>query len=398
MKILFLSYYFNPDLSAGSFRNTSLFNELQSRLGENDFVHVISTVPNRYKSFSIESKDTEQGSNYRINRISVPQHKSGFVDQIFSFKHYYDNVQRLVKDQDYDIVYASSSRLFTAFLGQRLATKKKAKLYLDIRDIFVDTIKDVLKNRALFEYTLIPVLKFIEKQTFSKADHINLVSGGFQEYFSKYSKPSYTYFTNGIDDIFEKEIQTNTEAVSFLKENKGSFTITYAGNIGEGQGLEKIIPQLAQELGPKYQIKIIGDGGAKKLLKDAVKSSDVSNVEFIDPVNRDELIFFYKNADFLLLHLNDYDAFKKVIPSKVFEYAVFNKPILAGVSGFSAKFIKEEISNSCVFVPGDYTTASDYIKNYSWDSAQMDRTIFIQKYLRKSIMKRMVESILDLIR
>ena len=51
MKILFLTYYFEPDLCAGSFRNTSLFKELLNQLTDNDFVHVITTQPHRYKSF-----------------------------------------------------------------------------------------------------------------------------------------------------------------------------------------------------------------------------------------------------------------------------------------------------------------------------------------------------------
>lgn len=51
----------------------------------------------------------------------------------------------------------------------------------------------------------IPVVLFarmIERYTFSKASHINLVSEGFKDYFSKYKQPSYSYYTNGIDDVF----------------------------------------------------------------------------------------------------------------------------------------------------------------------------------------------------
>ena len=53
------------------------------------------------------------------------------------------------------------------------------------------------------------------------------------------------------------------------------------------------------------------------------------------------------------MHLNDYPAFKKVIPSKIFELSCFNKPILAGVSGYAAEFIKSEIPDTYVFKPCD---------------------------------------------
>ena len=34
-------------------------------------------------------------------------------------------------------------------------------------------------------------------------------------------------------------------------------TITYAGNIGEGQGLHKIVPQAAAKLGDNYKFRLL---------------------------------------------------------------------------------------------------------------------------------------------
>ena len=71
----------------------------------------------------------------------------------------------------------------------------------------------------------------------------------------------------------------------------------------------------------------------------------------LQPVKRDELIEIYQSADVLFLHLNDFDAFKKVLPSKIFEYAATGKPIWAGVAGYAAEFITSKIENSAVFFP-----------------------------------------------
>ncbi len=121
MNILFISFYFEPDLCAGSFRNTPLFNELRSHLKEDDFIHVITTQPNRYKSFKTTGESVETGSNYEINRIKIPEHKGGMLDQAKSFTTFYKEAKKLVKGKEYDLVYASSSRLFTAFLGRSIA-------------------------------------------------------------------------------------------------------------------------------------------------------------------------------------------------------------------------------------------------------------------------------------
>ena len=125
--------------------------------------------------------------------------------------------------------------------------------------------------------------------------------------------------------------------------------LVYAGNIGEGQGLHTILPEFANLARGNYQFCVIGDGGRKQQLIDSISYTD--NIELLPPVNRQELIEEYLKADILFLHLNDYPAFKKVLPSKIFEYAATGKPILAGVSGYAADFIESELLNAEVLPP-----------------------------------------------
>ena len=386
MKILFLTFYFEPDLCAGSFRNTPLFRELLQQMDEKDWIHVITTQPNRYHSFHVEGQAREISDNYRIDRIRVPEHKSGFIDQVRSFRVFYNEALRLAGKERYDLVYASSSRLFTAFLGRRIAGKQRIPLYLDIRDIFVDTIKDVFKKRNMIRIPAGICFGWIERYTFAGAKHINLVSEGFKTYFEKYRKSVYSYFTNGIDDIF-LDVPKSTRQVSGVK------IITYAGNIGSGQGLEKVIPMAAQKLGDRYFFRIIGDGGMKALLKDKLEELGVHNVELLNPVSREKLIGYYNDSDFLLLHLNDLEAFKKVLPSKLFEYAAFDKPIVAGVGGYASQFIQENLSNYILFAPTDVESMVEQILKF--DGGGEKQGDFVKRFARKNIMKEMARSILE---
>ena len=46
------------------------------------------------------------------------------------------------------------------------------------------------------------IINNIEKFTINAASHVNLVSEGFRDYFDKkYPLKSFTYYTNGIDEI-----------------------------------------------------------------------------------------------------------------------------------------------------------------------------------------------------
>lgn len=390
MKILYLTYYFRPDLCAGSFRNSSLFEAVLDQISEDDFVHVITTVPNRYGSYSVEGLKEETGKNYRIDRLTVPMHASGMAEQAKAFTSYYKGVMNLIKNEKYDMVFASSSRLFTAFLGKRCSVANHCPLYLDIRDIFVDTMKDIFKEKKLVRATAGWVLGLIEKYTFRNANHINLISGGFRPYFAKYKKPTYTEYSNGIDDVFIEAGQEPTTNTS------KPYIITYAGNMGSGQGLEKIIPEAAKKLGSDYKFRLIGDGGTRKKLEEKLKELNVENVELLNPVARKELIQFYKESTFLFFHLNDLEAFKKVMPSKMFEYGAFDKPIIAGVGGYAAQFVEKNIPNHILFKPTDVDDFVSQMRNYQLKFERRDD--FIKNFSRKSIDKKLAASIVGLLK
>ena len=389
MRILFLTYYFEPDLCAGSFRNTALFKALLDKVSKDDCIHVITTLPNRYASYQVDSIEHEEGDNYVIDRVKTPKHASGIVDQIISYSAYFRKCQKLIKGTKYDLVYASSSRLMTAFLGKRCAVKNKCPLYLDIRDIFVDGLKRTYKNNKLIQLPLVLILTPIEKYTFKNANHINLVSEGFNYYFSRYPKPNYTYYTNGIDEIF-------LEAAKGLKEHKPTktYTIVYAGNIGSGQGLEQVIPEAAHKLGIDYKFLLIGDGTTKHLLLEKMGELRVQNVEVLKPVSREELIEYYKQADYFFFHLNkEQEHLSYVLPSKMFEYGAFDVPIIAGVRGFPRHFIETNMTNIILFEPGNVQEFVEKMK--SFDYITEHRISFIEKFARSSIMAQMAEDILN---
>ncbi len=387
---MLLSFYFHPDLSAGSFRTSALVSALLGALPENSQLEVITTQPNRYSSFSLEAPLLEKHSRLIIHRIPIFQHNSGMLDQSRAFFSYLKGVLGITRNKDYDVVYATSSRLMTASLGALVARQLRCPLYLDIRDIFVDTIKDVLPSRISFFVK--PIFSMMERITVRTATRVNLVSAGFLPYFnSRYPGGDFVVFTNGIDDEFVK-VQTSCER----EESSSLYTVLYAGNMGEGQGLHLIIPQIARHFDGHLRFLCIGDGGRRKQLQDAIEEAGCTNVEITSPVPRSELIAAYQKADVLFLHLNDYDAFRKVLPSKIFEYAALGKPIWAGVAGYSAGFIQDFISNAAVFRP---CNVEDAIKAFSSLSmVTKPRKEFVERFAREKIMKALAEDIIFVVR
>ena len=386
LKILVLSFYFKPDLSAGSFRTTAFVDALRVKMPIHGQIVVLTTLPNRYRSFSVDAPAQELLPGLSIVRISLPPHQSGMLDQAKSFISFAREVLRQTQGQKYDLVFATSSRLMTAVLGAWIARKNRTKLYLDIRDIFVDTIKDILP-RHLAILTK-PLFDLLELWAINGADKVNLVSQGFAEYFSgRYPKQQFSYYTNGIDDEF-----LSLPKPAPVTRTSDVIEVIYAGNLGEGQGLHSIIPYLAKRMHGKICFKIIGDGGRISALRMALERAGVDNVELLPPMTRAQLIAAYQAADVLFLHLNDYDAFKKVLPSKLFEYGAMGKPIWAGVSGYAAEFLNAELDNSAVFHPCDVADAERVFCQLRLRDETRSR--FESKFARKNIANEMATDVL----
>lgn len=389
MKLLYLTFYFEPDLCPGSFRNTTLVTELASQLTARDSIHVVTTHPNRYASYSPAAPDREEwptaGCPVLVQRIRVPKHKSGLIDQIMAFWSYFRFAHQFTRGNDYDLVVASSSRLFTAFLGAILARKRTVPLFLDIRDLFREAIAEVV--RFPFAHACLnPFLKRIERYTFGYATHINLISAGFRSYFNLYQQATYSYCTNGIDALFL------ATPASRPTENHPFKTILYAGNIGDGQGLHKLIPEAARQLGDQYQFVVIGDGGARQKLEATLLEKQCTNVALRPPTNRQELLMAYQNADYLLVHLNDWDACQRVLPSKLFEYGATDKPILAGVSGYAASFIRDYLPNTLIFNPTDAANLVRQLRETPYRT--QDRVEFKRQFARHTINQELARHII----
>ncbi|MBA3677884.1 MAG: glycosyltransferase family 4 protein [Sphingosinicella sp.] len=387
MKLLIFSFYFPPDLCAGSFRCGALVEALQRSMPDGMSVDVVTTQPNRYKGTIPQAPAIEQHGSVRIHRIDLPQHDSGMADQARSFVTFGRKALAIARRSGpHDAIFATSSRLMTAALGAWLSKRTGAPLYLDIRDLFPETMSGVLKGSRV--RAVLPAIERIEKATFSRAETINVVSPGFLDHMRQVA-PTATLrtFTNGIDDEF-----LALPAHMARPNEDGPPVILYAGNIGESQGLHNILPEAARRLAGRARFRIIGNGGRLAQLREGV--AELDNVELRVPVPREQLLAEYAQADILFLHLNDQPAFLKVLPSKLFEYGALGHPILAGLAGVSADFVERELPDAAVFDPCDVDSMMTGFERVARAGPQ-DRSEFKKRFARDQIMREMADDLIS---
>ncbi len=390
MKLLILSNYFTPDLSAGSFRMQALVDALEPWSRQGLAVDLMTTRPNRYASLRSEAPAFEDRGWLKVHRIEIPSHKGGMGDQALAYIGYAQGVWKRTRLQKWDAVFATSSRLMTATLGAYVSREMDVPLYLDIRDIFTDNMDELLAGSPI--KCLMPFFRIAERNAFRRASHINVVSRGFASHIRSIApKAHLRILTNGIDDIFLK--------TDFKKSEKYEVEplILYAGNMGEGQGLHKIVPKVAKKLQGKACFRLIGDGGRKAALEAEISAGKMQNVELMAPVPRNSLLKHYREADILFLHLNDLKAFRKVLPSKIFEYAATGRPILAGVTGYAAEFLGEHLPDAAVFDPLDVDAMVEAIDRLIVGPSDFDRSRFCDLFARDRIMQDLAYDIINVL-
>ncbi|MGB7318881.1 MAG: glycosyltransferase, partial [Planktotalea sp.] len=275
LKILLISFYYPPDLSAGSFRMEAMVKALQRRSAAQGLhleIDVLTTTPNRYSEIAISPAGLEERPSLHIHRIALPSHTGGIKDQSRAFLSYARQALRLSKGQTYDLVFGTSSRLMSAALAAQIARRSSSRLYLDIRDIFTETMQDVFVKSVLRH--VLGLFRFIERRTFRQAERISINSPGFAAHIAQVApNVGVKVFTNGIDpDFLTEDFSKSENATATLP------SLLYAGNIGEGQGLEKIIPALAKRFAGRMQFRIIGNGGRRAALEQALQNVPQNSV------------------------------------------------------------------------------------------------------------------------
>ena len=121
MKLLIVSYYFTPDLSAGSFRTQALIDAL---LENKDIqIDLITTYPHRYKTFKPDVDLNKRNIRLNVHRIKNAYYGEGFFSQILAFISFSIKVLKVTKNNKWDMVFATYSRLMTAYLGSLILKK-----------------------------------------------------------------------------------------------------------------------------------------------------------------------------------------------------------------------------------------------------------------------------------
>lgn len=337
MHVFLITQYFPPEIGAAASRWGD-YTEIMLKQGHS--VTVLCETPNYplgrvfegyKKKFTVEEKISKK---FKIIRSGVIiNDRSSSLKKLLHYISFAMSAiinTRLVKK--YDIIIISSPPLFVGLIGLFLKKIKKQDFWVDIRDLWPESIASLVSGkRSIFYY----FGKKLESSVYKNAEGIIMPVPGFKKYFDDHkmleSKPKIE-LKNGISNSL----------FSIIKKNKTqidkNFTVIYSGNFGLAQGLDSLIS--SAEILKDYPIHfiMIGDGVTKKEIVGIANRKKLKNISFYKPIKRKKLITKIKKSSLCLVPLKKDKLFKTALPSKMFEYMACSRPIICN-EGDAGKII-----------------------------------------------------------
>jgi len=352
-RILFLTHYFPPEGNAPA---TRVHEMARQWVADGFQVTVITGVPN--------VPDGKIYAGYR-NRICQCEKIDG-IDVVRMITYIAPNKGTLRRILNYlsfmiagsiagilvrkpDVVIATSPQFFCGWAGVLVSRIRRCPFILEIRDLWPDSITAV---EAITNQKIIRFLEWLEQRMYKAADHIVTVGEGYKEQLLAKGVRAglVSVIPNGVSpETFQPRLSA-LELKQRYKPN-GEFICAYAGTIGMAAGLDVVL-RAARRLKENKEVSIkfmlIGDGAERERLQRQAESEGLDNVIFTGRRNKEHMPDYLSLADACLVHLRKTDLFKSVLPSKIFEAAAMEKPIIMGVEGHAADLIRQCGGGICI--------------------------------------------------
>lgn len=262
-----------------------------------------------------------------------------------------------------DLVIGTVPALPTAVVTWLVARRYRVPYIIDLRDAWPDLLEESANwnsgvgNRSWRERLTPKVfvrlggrcIKGIIEAIIRDASSMIVTSSKFRAELQ--SMRSNDHSANGgvflVRNVFEPE--TEIDHQSYRTKESRELNVLYAGTIGRAQNLSNAIKAVkeAQDRGFKINLRLVGAGAAKRGLVELSEELGV-NTQFKARTSARDLSEDYRWADTALVHLTDWPALERAVPSKTYELMENNILITGVVSGETAELIRSNLAGVVV--------------------------------------------------
>jgi glycosyltransferase involved in cell wall biosynthesis len=249
-----------------------------------------------------------------------------------------------------DVIVATSPQLLTGYAGHFLARAKRRPWVFEVRDLWPESIVAVDAMRDGFVTRL---LYGMEKHLYASAERIVTVTEPMRARLAERGVPSekLAVVPNGAN-LERLTPRGKCAALTERLRLEGRFVVGYVGTHGMAQGLEVVLKAAQILSGTDIHFLFVGEGARRKALMSMAGSLGLNNVTFTGAVPSAVAVDYLALSDTIVIPLRKAALFEGALPSKIFEAAAMERPIVLSANGLSADTVRR-FRAGIVAEPGD---------------------------------------------
>jgi hypothetical protein len=374
MHILVLSDNFVPEQNAPALRTRD---HCRRWVEDGHQVTVITTVPNfptgkpQY-GYRNRWRQEEVIDGIRVVRVwSYMAPNEGVARRAVDFFSFAVMGYLAGRREKPDVIVATSPQLLTALAGHWLSRSRRVPWVFEVRDMWPDS---VLAVDAMNEGLLIRALRRLETFLYASAARIVTISDALRELVAEkgVDRDKIGVVYNGIDPhrlIAREKSPRLLQHFGF----EGKFVIGYVGTHGMAQKLETVV-NAAKMLEDHDDIRFlfVGDGARREALVATAKQLNLSSIQFHGLVTSTTVVEYIALCDAIVVPLRKSALFEGALPTKIFEAAAMERPIILSVTGIAADLIRKHDAG-VVIAPEDTAALAAAILELRNDPALRQR-------------------------
>ncbi len=361
--------HFTPEITAAAHRMDALVDALALNHKVNVFALTEIGKP-------AAEKIIRESNQVTINYIDIPKYKkSSLFFRTFYEIWYSIKIARLATGKECDVTYVTSPFMF--LIPAIILFGGRSFKICDVRDLTWRYIPDKFIIHRCFRYIFTRMIELF----LPKFDWITVTNISERKWISENTKVDsgkITILSNGISaDKFDTLI--NLE----YKPDVTPFTITYVGNIGNGQNLQSLLHVV--ESIDDVRLVMIGNGNDYETFKKQVRKKRISNIYFTGKLDWEKVLPYYQHTSVLFARLDE--NYRSAIPSKLFEYLSTGLPIIYCGEGEAANLLKQFEQTIVLGSNDERGLRQAILKLKALDSelSEVNRDQIQRKYIRELI-------------